>query len=493
MKRQKTRLWCDIAFGLALLLKIFSSGNSYFPILDDYVQYGSYPLFNLDYVYLHIGTICARPLASLLDPVLWGAFWKHMEVALLLISLIYFFSCCLLDRLLAKEGVHITPFLYTICLLLPLTFEGTYWISASSRIVMGFFFAVLASYTLQKSLRRSGYQLLPLYALLCLLSFGFYESVMIFSGLLQLFVLVKYVWENRVFKKLWVLLIPAFAAGALLIYYKLASNLGVLASRATGFSLANLGNRFMQLFSQLGTIFSAGLFRTTITGFIDGIHLMLSQPAWGIRVAFMILIVSATCAIVCRKYVPYAKASVCVPLGLCLFLLPLLPNVLVPDVWLTYRSIAICIPGLCIALAPLLAKLFKKSVWRTAAIFMAVLLFSVGCVNEVQTYKNVNKLDNMLLDNVIPHLDSEVLSGKKNTILVLPHEIVAAQSSYYKDHVKSVFYSDWSLTGAVRAKTKNNAIKNITPVYTLDGLDKEGKLVLYMDTSYHVTEGQNES
>ncbi len=490
MKRLKPAYRCDIAFALALLLKVFNSGFTYFATLDDYVQYGSYPLFDLDYVYFYIGTVCARPLASLLDPTLWGAFWNHMWVALLLISALYFLSCVLLDRILKAEGILITPVLYAVCLLLPLTFEGTYWISASSRIVVGLFFAVCASYTLQKYLRGGKKRLIPLYTILCLLSFGFYESVMIFSGLLQLFVLIKYALEKKAYCKLWLMAIPAFGAGFLLIYYKLAANLGALASRATGFSLENLGARFSELFSQLSYIFSVGLFRTTVSGFLDGIRYLAASPVWGICIITLIAAVSALCAYVSRKHMLRASARLCVPLGLALAILPLLPNVLVPDVWLTYRSVAVCIPGLCIAFAPLMTKLLKNRTIFALVIFLAVFVFSVGCVNEVQTYKQVNTLDNALLANVISHLDEEVLAGEKNTVLVLPHEIAVPQTSYYKDHVKSVFYSDWSLTGAVRAKTQNNNIKNITPVYSLDGVDTDGKLILCMDTSYHVTEGK---
>jgi len=492
MKRSKLIYRCDFLFGLTLLLKIFSGGITYFATLDDYIQYGSYPLFDPSYVFFEIGTVSARPLASLLDPTLWGAFRNRMWVALLLISVVYFFACLLLDRILTDEGIKITPVLYAVCLLLPLTFEGTYWISASSRVVVGLFFAVLSVRFLQAHFKSKNNLLLLPYAVCCFLSFGFYESVMIFSGLLQLFVLVKYAVGQKAYRKLWLMAIPAVGAISLLMYYKLASELGALGSRASGFSLSGMGHRFADFLSQFGYIFSAGLIRTTVNGFIDGFRVLFASPVWGLSILAAIIILSAGCAYLSRKHKLRAKVNLCVPLGLCLTFLPLLPNLLVPDVWLTYRSIAICIPGLCVLLAPLAAHLLQNRYARMAVIFAMVFVFSVGCVNEVATYKKVNELDNRLLDEVISHLDEEVLSGEKNTLLVLPHEIAAEQTSYYKDHVKSVFYTDWSLTGAVRAKTKNNAVKNITPVYSLDGVDTEGKLILYMDTTYHVTEEQYE-
>ena len=123
-----------------------------------------------------------------------------------------------------------------------------------------------------------------------------------------------------------------------------------------------------------------------------------------------------------------------------------------------------------------------------AALFILVFVFSVGCVNEVQTYKEVNKMDRMLLNRLVSCLDDDVLAGEKEAILVLPHEIAVPQTSYYKDHVKSLFYADWGVTGAVRAVTEKPNIKTITPVYTLEDTDVHGKQVLYMDASYHITE-----
>lgn len=96
------------------------------------------------------------------------------------------------------------------------------------------------------------------------------------------------------------------------------------------------------------------------------------------------------------------------------------------------------------------------------------------------------------MENIASALDEEVLQGEKDAVLVLPHEIVIPQTSYYKDHVKSVASSDWAITGAVRAKTRNNQIPYITPVYSLDGVDTTGKQVLYMDENYQITEEKHE-
>ena len=80
-------------------------------------------------------------------------------------------------------GVFITPFLYVTVLLMPLGFEGTYWISASSRVCVGIFFAGVASALLTKLVSGGNKWLILPYILTTVLSFGFYESVMIISAM----------------------------------------------------------------------------------------------------------------------------------------------------------------------------------------------------------------------------------------------------------------------------------------------------------------------
>ncbi len=478
----------DIAFLAALLLKVFSGGIAYFYVLDDYLQYGSYPLFDLSYVYFHIGTVSARPLASLLDPALWGQFWGHMWIALLLITVLYFLTCLMLDRLLIQNRIKVTPVLYAVCFLLPITFEGTYWISASSRIVVGMFFAVLCAQLLMEILQTKKKPLIPVYVLCCLASFGFYESVLIFSGLLQLFVAVSYTVKKKSVKSLGYLAVPVVCAVLFLLYYTFGANFGILGSRASGFSLTGMGERLKMFFSQFAYIFTAGMFRTTVNGLIDGIRRMVASPVWGSALFILITAISLLCALTGKKHKLRANAKICIPLGLALIFLPLLPHLLVPDVWLTYRSIAVTLPGFCVLFAPLAAWILKNRYVRILVVFILVFVCSVGCVNEVQTYKEVNALDRLLLARLIPHLDEQVLAGEKEVILVLPHEIAVPQTSYYKDHVKSFFYADWGITGAVCAVTENPNIKTITPVYTLEDTDIHGKQILYMDASYHITE-----
>lgn len=483
---------CDIAFFIALLLKVFSAGICYFPVLDDHIQYGSYPLFPLSHVLFKIGTAGSRPFASFLDPTFWGVFYNCMWIALLLISVMYFVSAVFLDRIFVEHHIKITPFLYCFFLLAPITFEGSYWISASSRIIVGMFFATSATILLMLYLNKKKKSTLALYIASTLLSFGFYESVMIFGLILQSFVIIKRFLKYRTKRTLRHFLIPFSLAFLMLMYYMVASKVFGLGGRAATSSISGVGSRIGSLILQFFYASSAGFFRTTFVGFWDGLLYIFSSPWTACVLLPLILGVSFLCAIYSKKHKIRGRVNTTLPLGLAMIFLPLLPHLLVPDVWLTYRSIFLCIPGYCVAFAPLGHKFLKKHTARQILVFSLVFLFSVGCVNEVQTYKKVSEADAVIAQNVADALSEEVKRGDASAILVLPHEIIIPQTSYYKDHVKSVASSDWALTGAVRAKTKNNNIPYITPVYSLDGVDITGKQVLYMDETYQVTEENHE-
>lgn len=482
MKVLKSKWFCDIAFLVALLFKVFSYGVSYYPVLDDYIQYGGYPLYkSLSHVYLNIGTIVTRPFASLLDPVVWGYFYPNMYIVLFIISVLFFFGARFLAKALERTGIYVTPFLYAILLLCPLGFEGTYWISASSRICVGLFFTGLALLFLVKVIDKRNKMWLVPYILSTLLSFGFYESVMIASALLQLFVILSLV-KNK--KKCFIYLItPAVCGVAMLLYYKYAQGFGALGSRASGFSFSGFSDKLGAFFAQLFEIFVKGGFNTICRGAYLGLKLMVYDYFGLIRLILAVLI-SCLCAYFGGRAEFKANAKSCILIGLMLTFLPFVPNILVDEVWLTFRSVVPCFIGLILVSAPLFSRILKKKSVRTGVIFVMVLVFSFANVNELDTYRRVNKTDNLYLTEICEKLDNEVLSGNKNTIVVLKNEIVTPQVSYYKDHVKSVFSSDWALTGAIRAKCKNINIKTVTPVFSLDGVDTKNSQIIYIGGSY---------
>lgn len=478
MKISNNKIFLNIAFFCVLTLKMFSQGPSYFPVLDDYIQYGGYPLYDsLSHVYFEIGTIATRPFASILDPLLWGSFYPNLWIPSAIITILFFIGAFQLSRGFDRLGIFITPYLYAILLLFPLGFEGTYWLSAASRICVGLFFCGIAFNLLIKYIGRRNKKLFLPYLLTTILSFGFYESVMVVSALLQFFVVISLVKNKRKWPKF--LLTPVICGIAMLVYYLLASNIGALGSRASGFVVSGFFDKLPSFFTQLYEVLVLGSIKTTLFGFVEGIVYLLSDTFGKIFLATLATL-SVFCGYLGGKARFNAPAKRCIPLGLCLTFLPLLPNLFAGEVWITYRSIVPCFIGLTIVSAPIFSKILIKKNVSSFIIFLMVFIFSVANVNELITYKQVSAQDENLVADIAMRLDDDVLSGNKNAIVVLDEEVVVPQVSYYKDHVKSVFDSDWALTGAIRAKCENVKIKMVTPVYSLDGIDTSDKQIIYV-------------
>lgn len=476
MKLQKNRLFIDSAFLAALLFKVASLGFCYFPVLDDYIQYGGYPLYNNPgYVFFHIGTMATRPFASALDPTLWGAFYPHLFFVAIIISVLFFFGTKLIANAFERINIFVAPFLYAIVLLCPLGFEGTYWISASSRICVGLFFAGLSSHFLIKIIDTDKKLFYIPYAIFTLLSFGFYESVMILSAMLQFFIVILTVKDNK--KKLLYLITPVVMGILMLLYYKIFGSVGALGSRANSMDFKNILPNSLELIKQFFEIIVKGGILTVFFGAKEGFLMLFS--VWGIAHLVLVVLISWFCAHYGSKKELSAPWYTTV-LGLAFTFIPILPNILTDTVWLTYRSVVVSFFGLVLIPVPLFSKLLKNQKLRFLSLFLIVFLFCAGNLNELDTYCRVNAKDTSLVTEICKQLEPEVLSGEKEAVVVLDGEITVPQVSYYKDHVKTVFDADWALTGAVRAKCQNVKIKMITPVLSLDDIDTNGKQIIYL-------------
>lgn len=482
-----------ILFLAALFSKYLLYGMAYFPILDDYIPYGTYPLFHdLDHVYFGIGILSTRPFASLLDPILWGQMWNHMSLALCLITLMHFFSAVLFEEVLKKSKLSVSPVFYLIFLLFPLGTEATYWIGASTRIVVGMLFCAAALYCLIGYIEKRRVYQFVLFFLFSFFSCGFYEDVLVFHVVSALLLIVFH-WR-RIRHKWVVCIVPALSAAFFCFYYKIASQIGAMGSRASSFSLSNMPERLGHFFSQLGEIMQAGSYQTTIKGFGEGLGILFQSGAMGILCLLCIAFTGMMLGLLIFNHQAdrrgWKALLIC---GIILFFLPLTPHILVPNVWLTYRVVFVSFVGLALVLEAVFALIVRN---RTAAAIQAVflsvvmVLFGVANVNEYDTYRRVSQDDQVKLDKVIEKLDDGVKSGEKEAVIVLSQEPVLAQVSFYKDHVKSVFDSDWALTGAIRAQSKNVAIKKVTPVLSWEYYETEDKQVLYLNNQGEVVYAQ---
>ncbi|MBE7021792.1 MAG: hypothetical protein E7414_01035 [Ruminococcaceae bacterium] len=464
---------------IAAFLPYLLYGFQYYPILDDFIQYGTYPLHqDLSYVYLTIGTLSTRPLASLLDPTFWGFFWRVPGVALCLITGLHVASGFLLCDALRRMSLRPSPFFLLFFLLFPLGMEGRYWLSASTRLVPGLFFAALALFCLSRFMteeRKWGQFLL--FVLFQLLSCGFYESVAVFSAASAC---LFFIWKPRV-RHIPVPVISALNIGLMFAYYRCFANLGALGSRAAGLDLADLSQQLAELFRQLGEV--AGLmYPATIIGSGRGIRLLLTEGWWGILLLIFMLLVSLCLSLSGRAQknpIGVKKAVAFFVGGLALFFAPLVPNLLAEQVWLTNRSLFVSCIGLALFLEPLFMLLRGRL--RVLVLFVCIFICLTATVNEYDVYRQVSLQDVRLVDQVAMQLDEDALRGRKPVQVVQTEPVETEQNALYKDHVKSVFDADWSLTGALRARLGSLAPTCLQPKLIGEAVEDTNCLVVYVN------------
>ena len=165
-----------MALFLLLMARACAFGAQYYPQLDDYIQYHNYPsASSLWALHQATGLLGSRPLAGAADFYLWGPLFDHMILGVALISALYAAAVLIIWKILGRY-FRVSPVCPVFMALLPLGMEGTYWMSASSRVVVGMFLAAITAWAFLKWLDRGGGGWLALYLVLQLLPFGFYEQ-----------------------------------------------------------------------------------------------------------------------------------------------------------------------------------------------------------------------------------------------------------------------------------------------------------------------------
>ena len=150
MEKSHRRAYCTaflVLFAL-IFVRYCCFGLEYYPQLDDYIQYHNYTAYHSDLpAFIQtLGLLSSRPLAGLADLYLWAPFFPRMIWAVAILSALYAGTACLLKAVLSRF-FHVDWVFLVLFALCPLGFEGTYWVSASSRILCGLFLSALSRRT----------------------------------------------------------------------------------------------------------------------------------------------------------------------------------------------------------------------------------------------------------------------------------------------------------------------------------------------------------
>ncbi|NCB74727.1 MAG: hypothetical protein EOM51_08300 [Clostridia bacterium] len=460
-----------VLFGL-IFVRYCYYGFDYFYQLDDYIQYHNYTADGQGFFSLvkNVGLLSSRPLAGILDFFVWSRFYGNMILAVGLISAMYAASAVLLHKVFSKHFG--TGYLFFVVFaLMPLGFEGTYWVSASSRIVVGLFFAALSFYFFdawcEKGVKRS----LVLFALFQFLAFCLYEQLILLSGALTLILMLINARKSGRKRALWSFFM--FINAILYLGITKLMPTGVYGERTALFLpwQENYGEQVLTpLFGQLKTAFLSGTAATWGKGLLRGFKLIISQPN-----ILYVLCVLALCAALyfLTKKTRRESISFFAELfsGIFLAIVPLLLFFVLKAPWLGLRNTLCSFCGLALIADALFDLVFGKLKFgKTAEAVIAsvlALLCCVASVSELHDYRETTIADTQIASAAAEaFINTSFDEDDEIWLLNVNASYVSDGNLYYHEHDYGVTSSLWAMTGAVRAISDRLSLPTISPIST---------------------------
>lgn len=470
----RRKLFCAVLLALAglLVLRYCAFGLSYYPQLDDYIQYHNYLTSSSFWALVQTaGLLVSRPLADLADYFVWGRLFDHMLVGVVLISLLYVLCVGMIWSLL-RRCFTVGPVFPVVMTLLPLGMEGLYWMSASTRIVGGMFFGCLAAMAFAHWLDTGRWYWLTAYLPLQLLPFGFYEQCAVLSMtlVLGLALLELRSKKGRCAAALW-------APAAMVLYLKFLALMAPYNQHAARSEvlLPNTpyywDNFLPRVLEQIGEAFGKGGLLTLGKGFIRGTEMLVSDGLW-----LWLMLAFVGCGLLgwlmyrergAEKSDSPSIRLLALLAGFLLAVAPVTPFLILGNPWFSLRGTVTSFAGIALIVDTLAAWVLCR--WRKALPWISAafaLVCLVACLSEVRDYRDTYLADQQIAETVLSTLEQDgVGQDTKVGILNVEPTYLADQNFYYHEHIHGCTENSWAFAGLLAAKSGIDW-PNVTPLPT---------------------------
>lgn len=415
-------------------------GFKYIPYLDDYIQYSFYPSYPNPWQNIltgGAGVLFTRPLAGLMDFFVWSRFYDNLGVVVFIISVLYGFSGVFFYKVFKKCGIMVGPVFFAVFLFLPANSEGTYWISASTRIVVSMFLISAALFAAANG--RTA-----IFLLLNFLSMWFYEQ----TAILAFFAAVLVGLQK---KSPQILVAAVTSLIVVAVFYTRFGGMGDNAHRLGLPGINDIPKNVLQTTRAFLSVLGKVSFKISTKGFARGFSIIARD--------FSILWIAAL-ALQCIGFLNLSQGSVSSTgktkkhlfIGAVLSLAPLIPFFITQGVGFNLRNIVPCLLGLGLLADSLAQFLFKRYTALVAAAL--IFCFSVSAVSEVRDYNFTANRDREIATKIA----QQVLPDTKSVGVRMTTPKYYEQNAPYKDHIMSMTGSDWGITGVVRTVSKNRKV-----------------------------------
>ena len=410
-----------------------------------------------------------RPFAVLFDVLfvsrLWFAPWlvQGVMAAIQCLTLWLLHQCGrLLDIPLGALGL-------VFLALNPFGMEATWWIAASSRLVMGGFLSIISVWFLlpligRREIPRAKHPALRgiLFALVHLLSLGFYEQYLVLSVFLSFAVILLYARTGR--QRFW-LVMPLVNAMIMGAYYLANANTGNVAARGgmiqSGYWLHTVAT-LKAVYRKLFDVQALMIVKTAMAGFRYTV-----EPQWIWLVLVPALSIGIVWPVVAkREPVPL---NVCLGLrklaaGLLLTAVPLVPFFLLKDNYMAHRVFYPSLLGLAFLLDVPAQFLLQRKVWRwvgATALGALCVVFLLGGISEVRDYRAVSESDIRIADGFVEVYHAEQAQTSRYVYLL---NTKARYPEMAFPHVSNATAADWAFLGLIHGRKTDVSLQKTTPV-----------------------------
>lgn len=454
-----------------MLLRYFYYGLRYFPYMDDNNMYGTFsliggnPFTNIIQAY---HTYLTRPSVAFLDAYIITPLW-HTDagrVAVLAMMVVLHFAAILMAyKLFSAAGIRLGAVFGLFFALVPLGAEATYWAAASSRIVVGLFFAVLAVYMLYlaaRHIRRTGRFPVVWYALyfvIGLISTGFYEQAAAFYFALAVIFLTLYRRKLAGLKRrkpaglalFWAA--PFVNIGLVALYYLKVSNVTASGSRGS-LTLAGVASNF-RIFKIFWQDSTSSLRDYIYYGASYALR-ELSTP-WGVA---CIALVAAFAGVLIwlrarerrerSRGFFYTRVAELLA-GLLLIAAGLAPFLVLQNFYVYARNIFIPTFGLALVIDAVIAMLSdKRGIVSSIACALILVVFFATDVSQLYDFKAISQSDDLVASQVADDLRPVIASGVRPDLILFGAERKLVPTSTFW------FYSApgaaWSMMGKLNVE-----------------------------------------
>jgi len=470
---ERERPWLLFLLLFALVfLRFCYYGFTYFPQLDDYIQlHNQAAYYTFDQVILGMGLLSSRPLASVLDYGLWSHFWPCLILACALLAALYAASGCLFRRVWG-EYFGTGPLFLVFYALLPLGMEGTYWISASNRVVSALFFTALAMWLFGRWCRLGRWPWLILYFFTQLLSFCFYEQGLILSvtGVLLVGILE---WKERNRRSVWALLTFLNAGIYFAFTSAFATTAGQLGSRLK-LSLPwhpGWSRTALEAGGRLWRAFAGGGYRTLARGFRRGLGCFWEElhPLWLLALAALLVLLF----LFARRFPGKGeRPAAALIVGFLMALAPVTLFFVLADPSVALRNTVFSFCGLGLMLDALFQLLLRRTaspgaVCGGVCVLLAA-VFSIAAVSELHDYRDTYRADQRAAAAICAALEEmePLPAGASVGVVGLQADYLPEQNYRYATHIHGATESTWALTGLLTAVSDDPGFPWCTPLPT---------------------------